>query len=99
MGNAGEKENAPHNVRCASWERQLAAWVGVRNETSIISAGEKENAPHNVRCASWERQRAAGGDGGNRTRVRKRITKAFYERSFCFKIPAAPRPKAGWGFW
>ena len=22
MGNAGEKENAPHNVRCASWERQ-----------------------------------------------------------------------------
>ena len=40
-----------------------------------------------------------GGDGGNRTRVRKRITKAFYERSFCFKIPAAPRPKAGWGFW
>ena len=25
MGNAGEKENAPHNVRCANWERQLAA--------------------------------------------------------------------------
>ena len=24
MGNAGEKENAPHNVRCAIWERQLA---------------------------------------------------------------------------
>jgi len=40
-----------------------------------------------------------GGDGGNRTRVRKRITKAFYERSFCFKVPASSRPKAGWRFW
>lgn len=40
-----------------------------------------------------------GGDGGNRTRVRKRITKAFYERSFCFQSPAARRPKAGSGPW
>ena len=40
-----------------------------------------------------------GGDGGNRTRVRKRVTGAFYERSFCFKLPAARRPKAGFWLW
>ena len=40
-----------------------------------------------------------GGDGGNRTRVRKRVARAFYGRSFCFKSPAARRSKASSGLW
>ena len=89
----------PFRGLCGKGEAWGAAGVKKAGTPPMGNAGEKENAPHNVRCASWVRQLAAGGDGGNRTRVRKRITKAFYERSFCFKIPAAPRPKAGWGFW
>lgn len=40
-----------------------------------------------------------GGDGGNRTRVRKRVAGAFYGRSFWFKVPAAQRAKARSGRW
>ena len=41
----------------------------------------------------------SGGDGGNRTRVRKRVAGAFYERSFCFQIPFVRRSKASSGHW
>ena len=33
----GKKENAPHNVRCAAWERQLAAGAGGRARTGTVS--------------------------------------------------------------
>lgn len=36
-----------------------------------------------------------GGDGGNRTRVRKPVTGAFYECSGSFDIPSAHRRTAG----
>ena len=37
----------------------------------------------------------SGGDGGNRTRVRKPVTGAFYECSGSFDIPSAHRRTAG----
>ena len=38
---------------------------------------------------------SSGGDGGNRTRVRKPVTGAFYECSGSFDIPSAHRRTAG----
>ena len=40
-----------------------------------------------------------GGDGGNRTRVRKFIHTMFYERSRSIEIPAGRRRPAGSGRW
>ena len=36
-----------------------------------------------------------GGDGGSRTRVRKRVPAAFYERSRALKIPLESHRTAG----
>ena len=36
-----------------------------------------------------------GGDDGSRTRVRRQLARAFYERSRWFRIPAAERPETG----
>ena len=36
-----------------------------------------------------------GGDEGNRTPVRRPLTKAFYECSYCFEIPQPPHPITG----
>jgi hypothetical protein len=70
-----------------------------KNEIRQKTRAVKIATTTKVMIATWVQRHAAGGDGENRTRVRKRITKAFYERSFCFKIPAASRPKAGWRLW
>ena len=59
-----------------------------------VFAGKKTRTPL-LKCASWERQLAAGGDGGSRTRVRKRVPAAFYERSRALKIPLESHRTAG----
>jgi len=52
--------------------------------------GEDKNIkgePRTGFALSW-----IGGDDENRTRVRKSLTRAFYEYSLWFNIPSAPRP-------
>ena len=60
----------------------------------MYSRAKKTRTPL-LRCASWKRQLAAGGDGGSRTRVRKRVPAAFYERSRALKIPLESHRTAG----
>lgn len=64
-------------------------------ESSFLKFLSDPENPTNAgvsRCSDLE---LFGGDGGSRTRVRKSLTKAFYERSRCFNIPSTQRPQAG----